>query len=182
MHPAVICAASKTCRWPGGGGGREQSSPNPFKFVGRRAVCLLRPWLSCTQLRGGGCGVATMNKDEWLKQIFNGAPPSSVTPSGSGASSPGGASRSAPPAPKLDTSGARSDSLVLSWQWPSAPPGASFELCWRESSGNGAWQRERLTRDAPSLSRRCRSRCSRHHWRPGCGRQEAALPAAMARS
>ena len=90
-----------------------------------------------------------MNKDEWLKQIFNGAPPGSVGASGS--SSPCGRTN-APPAPKLDTSGARSDSLVLSWQWPAAPTGVTFELCWRESNSNGAWQRERLNIRSPAFT------------------------------
>ena len=92
-----------------------------------------------------------MNKDEWLKQIFNGAPPGG----GGGPSSPGGSPGgrgAAPPAPKVDTSGARSDTLILSWQWPSAPPGASFELCWRESQSGGAWQRERLRLNQAAFS------------------------------
>lgn len=78
-----------------------------------------------------------------MKQIFGGAPPPGRT-----AGSPGGGTSNtagAPPAPKLDSSGARSDSLVLSWQWPSAPRGQQFELCWRESHGSGAWQRQRLS-------------------------------------
>ena len=78
-----------------------------------------------------------------MKQIFGGAPPGRGGPAAGSpgtAGSPGGA----PPAPTLDSSGARSDSLVLSWQWTAGPRDAQYELCWRPSQGNAAWQRERL--------------------------------------
>ncbi len=78
-----------------------------------------------------------------MKSIFNGAPPGSR--GGSNGSAGGKA-----PAPKLDMSGAKSDSLTLSWQWPSPPSGAAFELCWREASLS-VWHRERLG-DQPSFS------------------------------
>lgn len=77
-----------------------------------------------------------------MKQIFNGAPPPGRGGSDGGSSA---ASSGVPPAPRLDSSGARSDSLVISWQWPSAPPRAQYELCWRESPSSGMWQRERLS-------------------------------------
>ena len=70
-----------------------------------------------------------------MKQIFGGGgPPSSRA---------GPRDASTPPAPRLDASGSRSDSLVLSWAWPTAPA-AQFTLCWREQGSGSAWSRQAL--------------------------------------
>ena len=80
----------------------------------------------------------SQSKDEWLRSLGLG-----TNSSGGGGGGSPGRPAGGPPAPTLDTSGARSDSLILSWRWPSAPRGTQFELCYREAQG-GPWRSQKL--------------------------------------
>ena len=78
-------------------------------------------------------------KEQWLKRMgLPGGRPSGGSTSGGGGGGP------MPPAPKLDASGAQSNALVLSWDWPGAPAGATFAFCYRGASGAGTWRTDRI--------------------------------------